>query len=133
MLNARLSSILRELMAARNSLTSQYLANVIQVTSRTIRNDIKELDRLLSANGAGIKSVRGSGYELRIDDDQRFLKLLKEVFQNSSLHEDLPTLPEERIRYLIKRLLLSDKFVKLDELADEFTSADQLFKMIFAK
>ncbi|RSK52612.1 BglG family transcription antiterminator [Bacillus canaveralius] len=119
MLNARLSSILRELMAARNSLTSQYLANVIQVTSRTIRNDIKELDRLLSANGAGIKSVRGSGYELRIDDDQRFLKLLKEVFQNSSLHEDLPTLPEERIRYLIKRLLLSDKFVKLDELADE--------------
>ncbi|PLR77334.1 PTS fructose transporter subunit IIA [Bacillus sp. V3-13] len=119
MLNARLSSILRQLMAARNSLTSEYLANVIQVTSRTVRNDMKELDKLLSANGARIKSLRGSGYELKIYDDQRFLKLLKEVFQNNSPKENIPTLPEDRIHYLIKRLLLSETFVKLDELADE--------------
>lgn len=51
MLNARLKLILGELIGAESPLTSAYLANELNVTSRTIRSDVKELDRLLSKNG----------------------------------------------------------------------------------
>ncbi|MBB5326075.1 lichenan operon transcriptional antiterminator [Anoxybacillus tepidamans] len=117
MLNARMINILRKLMSADQPLTSEYLANVIQVTSRTIRNDIKELEEILNKNGALVKSSRGRGYELVVEDEALFRKWLKEMFQ-----QDLSTVPncsEERVQYLIKRLLLTEEYVKLEELADE--------------
>lgn len=118
--NGRIMIILRELMAAKSSLTSEYLATINQVTSRTVRNDIKELDTLLSKHGAAIKSVRGTGYELTIQDDQLFRKLLQEVSESDSLQQGIiPTLPEERVQFLINRLLLTEEFVKLEDLADE--------------
>jgi lichenan operon transcriptional antiterminator len=118
--NTRMICILRELMSAEQPLTSEYLANVIQVTSRTVRSDIKDLDEILSKHGASIKSVRGKGYELVVQDDTLFRKLLQKTFQNDPLtQETVPHSSEERVKYLIKRLLLSDGYVKLDDLADE--------------
>ena len=120
MFNCRGMTILRELMGAEGSLTSEYLAKVNQVTSRTVRNDIKELDGLLSEYGASIKSIRGTGYELNIQDDQLFRKLLQE-FADKDLQTQggIPSLPKERVQYLIRRLLLVEGYLKLEELADE--------------
>ncbi|QWU13137.1 lichenan operon transcriptional antiterminator [Paenibacillus sophorae] len=120
MFNARLYAILRELMVADTVVTSEYLANVIGVTSRTIRNDMKDLEDMLSQHVAVIHSVRGIGYKMQILDDSLFCKLLQEMIRNdSSQHGMIPNTPEERIRYLIKRLLLTEEFVKLEDLADE--------------
>lgn len=58
--------IIRELMKAHTPLTSEYLANVLDVTSRTIRNDMKDLESTVSDFGASIKSIRGTGYQLSI-------------------------------------------------------------------
>ncbi|MGG3572304.1 BglG family transcription antiterminator [Bacillus gobiensis] len=118
MLHSRMISILQELMSTSSTVTSEHLANINQVTSRTVRNDMKELDRLLSEHGAAIHSVRGTGYELKIFDDRSFYKLLKEEthFFNRGI---IPTLPEERTQYLIRRLLLADQYIKLEDLADE--------------
>lgn len=119
-MNTRVITLFRELMAADMPLTSDYLASINQVTSRTTREDIKNLDVLLSENGAQVKSLKGKGYELSIHDDQLFRKYLKVIVQDSpSQHQNMPDLPEERIKYLIKRLLLANKHVKLDSLADE--------------
>ncbi|TDL67496.1 transcription antiterminator [Rhodococcus qingshengii] len=120
MLNNRTIAILRELLAVDSAITSEYLANVIQVTSRTIRNDMKELETLLSKYGASIKSIRGAGYILKIDDDKRFRKFLLEEFQSEKLKPSiLPNSPEERVHYLMNRLLLTENFLKLEDLADE--------------
>lgn len=119
MLNVRMNSILREFMAADDVITSEYLANIIQVTSRTIRNSIKELNTLLLKHGAEIKSVRGTGYELKIHNDGMFKHFLTELSGDSLNNGDVPTLPEQRIHFLIRRLLLSDRYLKLEELADE--------------
>lgn len=116
MLNARLSNILSELMTADSPLTSAYLANGLNVTSRTIRSDIKELDRLLSKNGASITSIRGAGYRLSIQNDHLFRQFLQNTFQEEFSH---PVFPNERILYLLKRLLLTDEYLKLEDLADE--------------
>lgn len=119
MLNVRMNNILGELMAADKVITSEYLANIIQVTSRTIRNSIKELNALLLQHGAEIKSVRGTGYELKIYNDGMFKNFLSELSGDTLNCGSVPTLPEERIHFLIRRLLLSDKYLKLEELADE--------------
>ncbi|WP_226037236.1 BglG family transcription antiterminator [Aquibacillus saliphilus] len=120
MLNSRMIQVLRELMASEAALTSEYLANIVQVTSRTIRDDIKSLDRLLSTNGAIIHSIRGKGYELQINDDQLFRQYLHQFIQeDSNANEVAPDLPEERTKYLIKRLLLAEGYLKLDGLSDE--------------
>ena len=76
MLNSRMIVILRELMSVQSTLstvTSEYLATVNQVSSRTIRTDIKQLDDMLSQYGAKIKSARGTGYELSVLDENNFI------------------------------------------------------------
>ncbi|UOQ94584.1 BglG family transcription antiterminator [Halobacillus shinanisalinarum] len=118
MLNYRMTTILRELMAADTAITSQYLAKVTDVTSRTTRDDIKHLDELLE--GAKIDSIRAKGYQLDIQDNQRFLHYLKKVYQEQVVTDSIiPNSPEERIRYMIKRLLLEDSYIKLEDLSED--------------
>lgn len=120
MLNSRITRILSELIAAKSIVTSGYLAHSIHVTSRTIRNDIKELEAVISKYGASIKSTRGTGYELKIKDDMVFRQFLQELADKDSLQPgDIPDLPEERVRYLVKRLLYAGGYVKLEDIAEE--------------
>lgn len=114
-----MKSILRELMIAETPLTGAYLANVNQITVRTMRDDIKHLDKILNEHGAEVSSVMGKGYELDIQDDQKFRQFLKSISHDDSGADVTPKSPEERILYLIKRLLLSEDYLKLDDLADE--------------
>ncbi|TKH34597.1 PTS fructose transporter subunit IIA [Paenibacillus polymyxa] len=116
-MNARMVSILQHLLAADAPVKSDYLAKLIQVTSRTIRSDIRELDEFLSKHGAAIKSVRSRGYELKITDNRSFRALLQQLFLSGE--PDDPGSPGYRQLYLIKRLLLADHYVKLEDLADE--------------
>lgn len=113
-------TILRELMAAQTPITGAYLANLNQVTARTTREDVKSLDELILGHGASIDSVMGKGYQLEITDDTKFRKYLQTVFEKEVTTEGyVPESPEERTTYLIKRLLLSEGYLKLDDLADE--------------
>ena len=102
MLNARLKLIFGELIGAESPLTSRYSANELNVTSRTIRSDVKELDRSSSKNGAAVQSIRGAGYRgLSIKNDRLFRQLLQHTF-----HQELSNSRfSERILYLLKRLL----------------------------
>ncbi|WP_010648120.1 BglG family transcription antiterminator [Oceanobacillus massiliensis] len=120
MLNSRMKIILRELMTAEAPISSNYLANLNQVSSRTARQDIKDLNGILSGSGALIESVMGKGYRLGINHDKLFRDFLKETLHDSDKgNQEIPRTPEERINYLIKRLLLSEGFLKLDDLAEE--------------
>lgn len=120
MLSSRMRTIFRELMAAEIPITGNYLANINQVSSRTIREDVKSLDLSLIQNGAYIDSVMGQGYKLEIKDEQLFRNYLKKIANRESTAEGhIPKLPEERITYLVKRFLLSDRYIKLDDLAEE--------------
>ncbi|WP_449354243.1 BglG family transcription antiterminator [Virgibacillus natechei] len=113
-------TILRELMAEQTPLTGKYLGNMNQVTSRTTREDVKRLNEWLSENGATIDAVMGHGYQLVIHDDEKFRTYLKSVFKEEMTSASMiPKSPEERTAYVIKRLLLGEGYVKLDDIADE--------------
>ncbi|SDQ17115.1 BglG family transcription antiterminator [Virgibacillus salinus] len=120
MLNARMKHILRELMAMDSPITGDYLATINQVTARTTRNDVKNLNEVISEHGAKIHTIMGKGYQLEMNDDHKFRHFLKSIFNEEVSNDSLvPSLPEERTAYLIKRFLLSDCYLKLDDLADE--------------
>lgn len=120
MLNSRMKNILRELMTAQSPITGSYLANLNQVTTRTTREDVRILDSVLKSNGAQIESIMGKGYKLEITDDQKLRKYLQSNLSSEVAAEGfVPKTPEERISYMIKRLLLTEAYVKLDDLADE--------------
>ncbi|MGE7070098.1 BglG family transcription antiterminator [Peribacillus butanolivorans] len=115
-----MSVIIQKLMKAEAAVTSEYLAKFLDVTSRTIRNDIKELETIVLDFGGSIKSTRGIGYEIIIDDDQLFRQLLQDITEKGNENEGIiPTLPEDRVQYILKRLLLAGEYLKLDDLADE--------------
>jgi len=120
LLSSRMNQILRELMTADTPVTGSYLASVNEVTTRTIRDDIKNLDSLLNENGAKIISVISKGYKLEIWDKQNFQRYLQSIsVENSFYNKEAPKTPEDRVIYLIIRFLLSDHYIKLDDLADE--------------
>ncbi|MGE6630497.1 BglG family transcription antiterminator [Bacillus sp. NPDC077027] len=116
MLNKRLSHILSQLMAAKTPLTSSALSASLQVTTRTIRTDIKELNTLLTSYEASVVAVRGAGYELMIQDEKAFRLFMKEVVEQK---EPLAVLPEERVRFILKKLLLADGYTKLEDLQEQ--------------
>lgn len=117
MLNTRLMRILQELMGAKMPLTSTYLAKKINVTSRTIRNDMKELESEICLHGATIISVRGTGYALVIQNDKQFRSYLSQLFHHNP--GVIPSTSEERILFMVRKLLLAERCVKLEELAKE--------------
>ncbi|MFD1067634.1 BglG family transcription antiterminator [Oceanobacillus locisalsi] len=120
MLDNRMKTILRELMAAETPVTGKYFATVNHVTDRTTREDMKTLSGLLQVHGATIESLKGKGYQLTIIDEQHFRNFLKEISSyDQSIGECVPRTPEERIKYIIIRLLLNQNYMKLDHLAEE--------------
>lgn len=116
-MNARMVSILQHLLVSDAPVKSEYLAKLIQVTSRTIRSDIRELDDFLNKHGATIEPVRSRGYALKITDDRAFRDLLQQLFVVNEPND--PASPEYRQLYMIRRLLIADHFLKLEDLADE--------------
>lgn len=58
--------------------TSQALADRLEVTVRTIRDDLKKLDHILAGHGGSLESKRGRGYSIRVRDAKRYTELLEE-------------------------------------------------------
>lgn len=111
--------ILRELMGSPSPLTGKHLANRLEVSTRTIREDIKLINEELENHGALIHSKRGIGYTLLIEKPTSFRFFLNEVTENAESQLTSPTTPDHRIYYIIRRFLLSDNYIKLDDLADD--------------
>jgi len=116
-LNARMQQILQLLLSTDELQTSGEIATNLQLSSKTIQNEMKELNNLLSDNIATIDSYRGKGYLLRIFDEEQFKHFLrKDTDKNDQV---IPTEPEARMQFLMEKLLLQTSYLKIDDLADE--------------
>lgn len=110
---------LLHILISEQIVSSEYLAKLLNVSSRTIRTDLKELSALLSTHGATVKSLKGAGYQLEIHDEQRFRHLLKQLKENeAATPQQVSGSSESRHRFLIRKLLLTEEYFKLEDLAD---------------
>lgn len=109
----RQRKLLALLRAQHKIVTSKELAAQMEVSDRTIRNDVQVLNEVLAACDAKIETIRGKGLILRTADPKSAM-LNQLAYAESSLQTK-----EDRAQFLLMRLLLSDDGIQADSLEDE--------------
>lgn len=97
--------------------SAESLAEQLNLSSRTVRNLLKELNELLGDHGAQIISRYGCGYKLKIHDSHS-LEAFKSGLSSLPAEQYLPCTSPERVRYLLDYLFNSRSYVKLDDLSE---------------
>ena len=113
------------LLQSDRPLTSQELSEKLEVSSRTIKRALWDIDPELKEHKAGIVSTK-NGYSLMIEDQDefnRFWSEQKKFFKELLLDDD--------IDLAVLSMLLTNEYVTQDDLADEsFVSRSTLNKHI---
>lgn len=91
--------------------TGTELAKKLNVSPRTIRSDIKAINTCISLYHAEIRSKKSSGYQFFAEDPALITSLNK--MKNAFLTR------EDRVRYLVFCLCLSEMPLNINDLADE--------------
>lgn len=111
-LSLRQRKLLNLIQNQTTHITGQALAKQLDVSPRTIRSDILEINRsLASCCDAKIAAERSKGYYLECTDQATFRELFKT--------DDLLLTREDRIRYLAFQLCLSEVPLNQYDLEDE--------------
>ncbi|QTN00710.1 PRD domain-containing protein [Sediminibacillus dalangtanensis] len=102
---------------ASEPVTSAELSASLQVSPKTVRNEIKALNQLLSRQNMSIVSQRGKGYHLQVKDEASFQQLFQEYLQTENRRP--PDDPQARTVYVMEKLLFHSDYLKMEMLADE--------------
>ncbi|MFV0255420.1 MAG: BglG family transcription antiterminator [Erysipelotrichaceae bacterium] len=118
-LKVKQSKLLKHLILSTDFLTSSQLAILIGVSIRTIKSYMCEINYLLKEIDCEIISKPSKGYLLRVPENFQYKKF--DTFLHQSLIEEkgIPIYKYERINYIIKKLLMSDYYIKIETLVDE--------------
>lgn len=113
MLMPREKKILAQLYSMRKELTTTELANMLHISSRTVKADIKHIREELLATGCMIHTKTGKGMWLSYNDDG------KKYLDNLLLNEENASsiLPETRKYYIALRLLDADDYVSMESIS----------------
>jgi lichenan operon transcriptional antiterminator len=95
--------------------TAQELAKKLEVSEKTIRIRVKDLNDILKSEGATIESKPKLGYKLEIAKEEKFLTFLAGQEEEKEI---LPTTSAERVPYILAFLLNRKEYIKLEDLCD---------------
>ena len=105
------------------------LQSLLNISDRTIRNDIQEINSILSAYGAMVKLKRNYGYYIEVSDDKKYSEFLNTFKQHDNKRMNIDS-STERIKYILNVLLSSDDYISLDDLSETvFISKNTLNKL----
>lgn len=113
--------IQRELQRLLNALetdeykTAAQLANVLEVSEKTVRTRLKSLNDELKEYGAKVLSKARFGYKLSIIDEKKF-HMLDKVEDTDKNY--IPDSGKERNEYLLAYLVWHQEYIKADDLCD---------------
>lgn len=113
----RYKSLFLILLRSEGFITSNELAEKLDVSSRTIKNDIKVIRNEIYKYGVRLVSKPGIGYALYIIDINKY-RNIRRLLQHYNV-ESLPDEFDKRIYYIMEKLLLSKTPIKTEELLEE--------------
>lgn len=105
--------ILLKSISAKKYITAEELAKKLNISSKTVRITIKDLNNLLTKSGGEIVSKSGYGYILKITNEELFSKL-----DLTNKRKILPDTSEKRIQYIIEYLINTDNYIKVEKLSE---------------
>lgn len=112
-----------ELLSKEEYVTANTLANELEVSDKTVRKFIKEINEMLTNKGATIESKYGYGFILKINDKNKYQKMISddEALLDFNYNGDIDL---EIAQYLLN----SNGYVSTDEIAQSlFTSKQTVF------
>lgn len=125
--NERCWEIVNILLNTNKPITINEIAKRLDVSNRTIRNDLKELEEYFQNNSYG-KIVKKPRIGVWLEVDEEGKRLLRNAVNKSKIYIQ-PFSSEERQFYIIKRLLQSKDSITMQILADElYVSRVTVFK-----
>lgn len=115
---ARQKNIFLHLLNSDKALSGKELSKIFNVTTRTIRSDIKFLNETLKKYNIGISSSRQDGYFISDTQKAKGFEIVKEVFNKEISLKGIPNTPSERFAFIIFKLAFSKDYVTMEEIAD---------------
>lgn len=120
-MDRRFIQLFKILAKSDHYIKSEDLCSQLNIRPRTLREDIRKYkDDIEKESGARIISKRGTGYLLKVFDENLYNRFLKTLLQEEVSNQYLiPVCHEERINYIIRYFLNHSQYVKIGDLADE--------------
>lgn len=112
--NMRLYSIMNDFVSESDYITLDFFVKKYGVSKRTIQNDLSYLIQLSKDKGFYINFRRGYGYILEVNDFKKLKRFM------DSLNSDGNMTNSQRIQAIGFYLVMSDAYVTMDQLAEEF-------------
>lgn len=115
--NSRFKALFLLLLRSEDYIKSEKLAKDLGVTSRTIKNDLKNLKNALVPMEITLESRQSKGYRLIIGNPELEveLKAYFQIYQLDRIDNEF----DVRVNYITRRLLVSAGWVKTETLQDE--------------
>lgn len=93
--------------------TSQEIASLLSLSSKTIQKTISEMEEILHDYGVSIEVRHRKGYRLIIDNPKAYAELLEKY------SDVTPMSTEERTEYILRRLAEATDYLRLSDLEEE--------------
>ncbi|MEG0592992.1 MAG: PRD domain-containing protein [Coprobacillus sp.] len=112
--------IIKLLISSTHYISSYDIATATGINRRLVRDEMLNVRTILSTLGYNLISKTSKGYIIE-GKSSHSLQTLAAFIEDAERQREaiFPTLPEERQNYIIKRLIETDDYMKIDDLADE--------------
>lgn len=119
-LHRKQTLLFQQLLEEKQSITSNQLALIVGVSVRTIKTYIQEINKKMIPFGVKICSKAREGYWIEKSDHADMEQIYALMDKNVSIkYDETPKYNYERINYIIKKLLVVDYHIKMEDLMDE--------------
>ncbi|MCM3729883.1 BglG family transcription antiterminator [Neobacillus cucumis] len=120
MFSNRQKKILLYLTNTNQPVTAIWISKELNVSDRTIRNDLKDIQMKSASLGLKLELIRGKGHKVTITDKELFNQKFLELSNNELRHTTIDFSEQEnRIFYLLNRFLLENSYIKLETIEEE--------------
>lgn len=117
--NVRMFALIKLLSTSNAPMNSSAICDKLRIRSRTLRDDLSKYKELFTKNGIEIISKHGVGYSIKIIDEDKYYGFMRELLKEETMNQCLiPEVPEERIAYLIRLFLISNDYLKIEQIAE---------------
>ena len=125
--NSRLNELLKYFLSHKEYTSPSNLVKHFQISERTLRNDIREVNKEIKKNHVQILMKRGPGYYL----DSKDPSFVSQLEESVNLKQDPLDSVDRRINHLIIKLLYANDYLNQDDLADEvFVSVNTIINYL---
>lgn len=119
-MDVRSYQIIDSLYGKQEYLDQEELADILEVSTRTIRELMKEVREETKRHGALITYKNNLGYHMDIVDSSLFSSYIEKIHSSlKSLKFEYPITQKERSDYLIRKFLVASQPLKSDDLCEE--------------